>query len=220
MIRALRTIVVAAAIGLAAPPLPGFAEDCAFKTPPDIIVGKELMITDLSVVNDARTGGPGGAWSFGRLMSAMAGAGQSGGAFVKDWLGTWQTGSSVNGFALPRRPAIEDKVIRPWMAKDGATSFAQWTPDLGNAPFRLLAIVYRPDLGIVTTNNTIADAGEARFVFTALDLGAQPDLDRAPPLPFTLIFEYTLPASSRDQVKAWAARWHGLGSLPVRRAVQ
>ena len=28
-------------------------------------------------------------------------------------------------------------------------SIAGWTPNLANAPFRLLAIVYRPDLGIV-----------------------------------------------------------------------
>jgi hypothetical protein len=33
-------------------------------------------------------------------------------------------------------------------------------------------------------------------------------------LPFTLIFEYALPASSREQVKAWAERWHALGRLP------
>ena len=100
-----------------------------------------------------------------------------------------------------------------WMAKDGATTFAAWTPNLANAPFRLLAIVYRPDLGVVDRDGTIRSAGEARFVFTALDLSKVRPLDEASPLPFTVIFEYGLRASDRDGVKAWAERWHRLGGM-------
>ncbi len=194
-------------------PAPARAEDCGFKTPPDITISKELLMTDLSVVNDVRANGPDGAWSFGHLMTAMA-PGNDAGERVKGWLRSWETASRINGFAVDARPAIPDKIARPWMAKDGATSFETWTPNLANAPFRLLAIVYRPDLGIVTKDNTIANAGEARLVFSALDLNRTTDLDRAPPLPFTLIFEYALPASNREQVKTWAERWHALGRLP------
>lgn len=192
---------------------PAHAEDCGFKTPPDIAISKELLMTDLSVVNDARAAGPDGAWSFGHLMTAMA-PGNDAGERIKGWLRSWESPSRINGFAVDARPAIPDKIARPWMAKDGADTFEAWTPNLANAPFRLLAIVYRPDLGIVTRDNTIANAGEARLVFTALDLSRTKDLDQAPPLPFTLIFEYALPASSREQVKAWAERWHALGRLP------
>jgi hypothetical protein len=99
------------------------------------------------------------------------------------------------------------------MRMDGAKSFADWTPNLANAPFRLLAIVYRPDLGIVDKNGAIKSAGEVRFVFTALELGRSRHLDAARPLPFTLIFEYGLAATDRDGVRSWAERWHGLGRL-------
>ncbi len=200
-------------VGLAA--LPALAEDCAFKTPPDIFVGKELMITDLSVVNDSRTKGAVDSWSFGHLMSAMSRDDKRGaGIFVKEWLRSWSAASDFNGFPLSARPAVAEKLIQPWMTLDGAQSFESWVPDLAHAPFRLLAIVYRPDLGIVTKDNAIVNAGEARFVWTAIDPSGESGLDHAPPLPFTLIFEYALPASDRDQVKAWAERWHALGKLP------
>jgi hypothetical protein len=189
------------------------AEDCTFHTPTDIVIAKELMVTDLSVVNDARANGPGGPWSFGGLMTAMAPKPEGAGRFVKSWLKTWQTTTSINGFALEARPDIEKVIIAPWMQRDGAKSFDSWQVNFANAPFRLLAIVYRPDLGVITPDNKIADAGEGRFVFTALDLRGGRSVDAADPLPFTVIFEYGLKASDRGGVKAWAARWHALGAL-------
>jgi hypothetical protein len=193
-------------------PSAGRAEDCGFKTPPDVFAKKELMITDLSVVNDRRA--TDGAWAFGHLITAMVRDKGRASNLVKGWLKSWEATSDINGFPLNARPAIAEKLTRPWMAKDGAPSFEGWIPDLANAPFRLLAIVYRPDLGVVAEDNTIINAGEARFVFGALDLSQQRDIERAPPLPFTLIFEYALPASDREQLKAWAERWHALGKLP------
>ncbi len=50
---------------------------------------------------------------------------------------------------------VATRLVEPWMRMDGAKSFADWTPNLANAPFRLLAIVYRPDLGIVDRNGAI-----------------------------------------------------------------
>src|SRR4051794_8085712 len=82
------------------------AEDCTFHAPADITVAKELMITDLSVVNDVRAGGPGGPWSFGGLMGAMALGPDDAGRFVKDWLKTWRTTMSINGYPLEARPDI------------------------------------------------------------------------------------------------------------------
>ncbi len=134
-------------------------------------------------------------------------------ALVKQWLDSFERRQDVNDFPLPPRPAMRARLTRLWMAKDGATTFAAWTPNLANAPFRLLAIVYRPDLGVVDRDGTIRSAGEARFVFTALDLSKVRPLDEAPPLPFTVIFEYGLRASDRDGVKAWAERWHRLGGM-------
>lgn len=168
---------------------------------------KELVITDLSVVNDARTLGPNGPWSFGGLMTRMAPTEATAGQFVKDWLATWKSNRSVNSFNVAARPAIEDKVITPWRQKDGATSFEVWNPNFANAPFRLLAIVYRPDLVRRDSAGKILNAGEGRFVFTVLDQ------QNGEELPFTVIFEYGLVANDRAAVKAWAERWHSLGGL-------
>lgn len=186
-------------------------EICTFPTPPDISIEKELLITALSVVNDARASGASGGWSFGGMMTALAPRDAAG--MVKQWLASFETRQVINRFPLAPRPAVRTRLIEPWMATDGAKSFAGWTPNLANAPFRLLAIVYRPDLGVVAGDGAIKSAGEARFVFTALDLGKVRKLDDAPPLPFTLIFEYGLVASDRAGVKGWAERWHGLGRL-------
>jgi hypothetical protein len=203
-------LIAFAALLFAAIPAVG-EEICTFAAPQDISIEKELLITDLSVVNDARAAGAAGAWSFGGLMTALAP--NEAPALVKQWLGSFEQRQEVNGFTLAPRPAMRARLTRLWMAKDGAATFAAWKPNLANAPFRLLAIVYRPDLGVVDRDGTIRSAGEARFVFTALDLSKVRPLDDAPPLPFTVIFEYGLRASDRDGVKAWAERWHKLGSL-------
>lgn len=185
-------------------------EICTFPAPKDIVVEKELLLTDLSVVNDARAVGD-GVWSFGGLMSALAP--HDAPALVKHWLATFDRRQHVNGFPLAARPAMRTRLVTPWMKRDGATTFASWTPNLANAPFRLLAIVYRPDLGVVDRDGAIRSAGEARFVFAALDISKGGARDDAPPLPFTVIFEYGLSAADRDTVKAWAGRWHALGGM-------
>jgi hypothetical protein len=207
----LSRLLIAAAIGFLAVGTVRAEEICTFPTPAGIAVEKELLITDLTVVNDARAGGANGAWSFSGLLTALAP--DDAPALVKQWLGGFGKRQQVDGLTLPPRPMVAKRLVEPWMRKDRATSFADWTPDLANAPFRLLAIVYRPDLGIVDRDGAIKSAGELRFVFAAVDLAKAKHLDDAPPLPFTLIFEYGLAATDRDGVKAWAERWHGLGRL-------
>jgi hypothetical protein len=172
--------------------------------PEEINIKKELMITDLSVVNDARAEGPDGPWSFGGLMTRMAPSDAAGPQFVKDWLDTWRKGGSVNSFELDKREAIDAKVIGPWMEKDRESSFENWKPNLANASFRLLAVVYRPDLVKENEGGDFENAGEGRFVFAALDKVGNA-------LPFTVIFEYGLVGTDRADVKAWAERWHALG---------
>src|SRR5262245_32458371 len=98
------------------------AEDCTFHAPADIVIAKELMITDLSVVNDRRADGPDGPWSFGGLMRAMAPKPDDAGRLVKDWLATWLASQTINGFPLEARPAIEQVIIAPWMRRDRANS--------------------------------------------------------------------------------------------------
>lgn len=93
---------------------------------------KELLITDLSVVNDPRRtvwkGGQGedGPWTFGRLMMAMTGTDKQEIAadFVLGWLQEWEKDQSFNGNTAPARPAIRSTVITlgPSERTDGWTS--------------------------------------------------------------------------------------------------
>lgn len=174
---------------------------CAITIAPD----SELMIRALAVVEDpVRTRWTGsttnlsdGAWSFGRLMTAMAGANDPQ-LFVQNWLAQWDTPRPVNGFTVPPRPMAQ-QVTNAWLAASGGARL-----DLTRAPFRLLAIVNRMDL----RNLAAGSAGEGRFVFGVLDPAGNP-------LQFTVIFEYSLPAKTDAEVRAWADAWHGLAAQPV-----
>jgi hypothetical protein len=192
---------------------PAAAEDCSFKTPAGIIVEKELMITDLSVVDDPRASGMQGPWSFAHLLTRLAGSDEAARPLVKDWLASWDTPLARNGVTAAPRPGIAAAVARPWMQRDGAAATESWRPDLARAPFRLLAIVYRPDLGVLASGSDLSGAGEVRFVYAVLDLTRSPDVATAPPLPFTVIVEYALPGRDAAALQRWARRWHALGSL-------
>jgi hypothetical protein len=77
---------------------------------------------------------------------------------------------------------------------------------MSKAPFRLNAIVYRPDLRKMPSATDPGHGGEGRFVFTLLMDGK--------PVKFTVIFEYSLPIWSKIGTLTWAYRFHLLGSMP------
>jgi hypothetical protein len=169
---------------------------------------RELLITDVSVVEDpVRTTWPAGApvgaqaaWTFGRLMERMAGSTDPS-AFVLAWLQQWEQDQTVNGFTAAARPSIQAVVIAPWLAASGGAKL-----NLRKAPFRLLAIVNRLDLRHKDDADNIS-AGEGRFVFGLVNAAGEP-------LPFTVIFEYGVEASSNHAVQKWAEQWHKLGDHP------
>jgi hypothetical protein len=181
--------------------------------PPDI--AKSLMITDLSVVEDnSRTGNPCsgagapmGKWSFGYLMTQMANQPQTGitpSLFVRRWLGRWESAQQINDQAVPARLPIRDRIIIPWENASGGPGAAL---DLAKAPFRLLAIVNRIDLrDNFAYGGGGGSAGEARFVFGALDANCQP-------LPFTVIFEYGVRKANCTALKAWGQQWANLSTM-------
>lgn len=166
---------------------------------------KELMIRALSVVEDSvRTKWTGsmtdpkdGAWHFGRLIANMAGTNNPS-TFVRNWLASWESDRTINSFVVPARTAIRDLVINPW------PKTANGSLDLTKAPMRLLAIVNRIDL----RNLSEGHAGEGRFVFGVLGPSGVV-------LPFSVIMEYRLPASTEADVSKWAQDWHALGALTV-----
>ena len=158
---------------------------------------RELMITDLSVVNDpVRTTGS-GVWTFKHLMEEMAPTPADAPAMVEAMLTTFTVPQTINGFTVAERPGMQSFILSQWpRTPSGAL-------DLAQAPFRLLAIVDRFDLRDLAAG----DAGEGRFVFAF-----------APssfffPLQATLILEYKLPAASDADVRSWAQAFHGLGAL-------
>ncbi len=161
--------------------------------------GKELFITDLSVIGDPRASGM-GKWSFGHVVREMA-KGHDEQAFLKGFIESWLTDQAVDGLTIKARQRMETLVLGPWRAKsaDGKTY------DLDKAPMSLLAIVYRLDLR--KQQNLGDGVGEGRMLYNVHG----PD-GRA--LPFTLIFEYSLPSNRGQTSEGWAGDFHALGALP------
>jgi len=209
----------------------------------EIDFAKSLVITHPSVIrsalettfNPAEPSGasPSGAWSFGRLIHNMLPADQrsspaAASQLVMRWLKTWEVDQSPNPAVSPAfaRPSIRMLVTEPWKAASGCSVSPDTDDtcvlDMRRAPFRLVAIVNRADLRIVS-NDGSAIGGEGRFVFQVvgptLAVEAttrsvqimQPD-NR--PQKFTVIFEYSLPVLENAQTLVWARRWHALGKLP------
>lgn len=193
---------------------PSLAASCPVDKP------KELMITNLSVVEDCwrTTWGPcaspptvlpatQGAWTFKSLIESVAGTNNPVviNQFVRDWMASWQNVQLINGDVVPARPFINNFLIQPWEAASGGSKIL----DMMVAPFRLLAIVNRVDLRNAPAGyGQPGTAGEGRFVFGAIDLTFP---DGAPE--FTVIFEYGLDSGGCDDTINWALDWHNLGTI-------
>jgi hypothetical protein len=163
-------------------------------TPCTIRPRRELAIRDISVVDDPVRTGPGGAWTFGKLMEEMAPTPADAPAMVEAMLSSFLTDQTVNSFFLPSRFGAQ-QVLDAMRGPDGKL-------DLSQQAFRLLAIVNRIDLNDVTANT----AGEGRFVFGFAPFGGT--------LGATLIIEYNIPASSQADIVNLANAWHALRALP------
>lgn len=197
-----------------------------------VVPNKELMITELCVVEDPCrttwntglcTSNSRGAWTFGKLMASMAGyssidqdpVGLS--KFVVNWLRQILEDQLINGFPVAGRPGM-DSFLDDWAIVSGFTSWQDddLVLDMRKAPFRLLAIVARLDLRSAPASYGGGNAGEGRFVFGMLNIdhGNPDDPNAWFPRSATVILEYTLPANTCEEVVDWADRWHSLGSLP------
>jgi hypothetical protein len=173
---------------------------------------KSLLITDLSVVNDpGRTfdasiphGNPDGKWAFGRLMKEVANTPTTmlnAADLVRNWLELWRRDVTINGDIVRGRPEVTGRIFAAWRSFSRAAGAADL--DVRYAPFRLLAIVNRIDL---RDPRAAGDAGEARFVFTAMATDGSP-------LDFVIILEYRVRVPTRDGVREWARRWYDLKGL-------
>lgn len=176
---------------------------------------RELMITDLSVVNDPtrtfdicnNTGNPNGAWTFKTLMTNMANQAFTGidpAVFTENWLQSWNVNHTINTFPVPARTNIGAVVLNSWPRIGGKL-------DLNRAPFRLLAIVNRVDLRGNQTYGGGA-AGEGRLVFGVVNRNSAGGCSTTR---FTVIFEYGVPISGCTNVKNYAQQWVNLGNIAL-----
>jgi hypothetical protein len=210
--------------------------------------GQSLFITSPAVVQDpARTWDPcsgagtqGGVWTFAHLMREMAnGSGKTPEDFVKDWLSLWLNTYVVNGDTVPARTQMFFQVIQPWATASGVVATLVTDPitgvrsvnltgplNLNIAPYRLLAIVNRIDLGTTTgggggggyghVTGSPVTAGELRFIFGVVQpnpWGGGNDGTCGKKL-FTTIFEYGVPRTGCAAVVNWAQQWSGLQAFP------
>jgi hypothetical protein len=175
---------------------------------------QELMITDLSVVEDPNRTydicapnpqGKMGAWTFGKLMTDMRNQGGDPSKMVEDWLDIWFDPNPplINNFPLEIRGRMKSRILDHWQRLPNGEL------DLSQAPLRLLAIVNRIDLA-----NPNEPAGEARFVFAMIDPTCPAGVSQLM-VGFTVILEYKVPISGCNNILGWAEQWHSLGTFPL-----
>ncbi len=186
---------------------------------------KELLVVDPSVVGDgrARNDAPDAPWSFRRRLEEIAGRPDHAADLAQAWLAEWRTATDVSIAAgapgAPRvtvtpRPSVDAVLVCPWLRRtpgngctSGCGSCTNRRLDLAQAPFRLVAIVNRLDLGAEATPCG-RDGGELRLVYTAV----APETGAA--IPFTVIFEYQVTLPKGQDRRALAQAWRTLGALP------
>lgn len=163
----------------------------------------ELIVYDPRIIDAAPFQGA-GAWSFGGLVSQLVGAEAP--SVIRKWLGTWEGNETFKpaGGAeelIPgNRKNVRDMILDGWKTTNGALV-------MSDAPFRLLAVVYRPDLDDLAKGGT--SPGEVRLIFGGMARG-----NRKLPIPMTVAFELRVPATTAAQAAAFAKKWHAaLGPL-------
>jgi len=186
---------VASLTGLAADTIQDFScsGTCAAAT--NIDPARELVITADSVVSSPRASNAGttaGPWSFRAMIEQMTPVGVDPSDFLDSWLTQFSSVSTFNGFPVSSR----NTALLNWPLLPNGKR------DLSRAPFKLLAIVNREDVGA-------QGAGEGRFVYGFLDPSGFTG-------PMTVIFEYGLPTTDANGAtltrSSWAAKFHALGN--------
>lgn len=183
-----------------------FGVDCGGTCPDchEVNPDKEVFILDLRIINSEEA--TKGELSFGHLISNMTTNTVSAKSLVLSLFTAWENQQVVNGFTSLPRTRIRSTVIENWKTKDGQSGVTdeEWEINLSNAPFKLLGITNRLDLG---NPNNVESAGEGRLTY-CLIVNERPQQ-------FTWIFEYHLPISNDYKAMDWAVDWHSLSALDM-----
>ncbi len=129
----------------------------AIATPHPIKPEHELIITSPRVVNSDLAVYP-GPLSFGGLLEANYGK-SSAPEVARSFILSFTKPTRVNNQTIPARTKAYQKVVKPWLEKDGfeETNLFSWRPNLANAPFKLTAIVNRQDIAIANSISPTPD---------------------------------------------------------------
>lgn len=161
------------------------AENC-----PTVDAKKSLLVTDLSIT-DSALAEPEGLFGFSFMARHIFGPNQDSTEAMRQWFLTW-THNSIDGISLlSRSPGL---ILGLW------PTLPSGEIDLAKAPFRLMAIVYRPDLV-----SPSAPFGEFRFVYNAYHPNT------GVPIDLTIIFEFALPR--RQSAVLWSSEIASLSAL-------
>lgn len=112
-----------------------------------VVPDKELLVTATEVVDSPHATYP-GKLSFGYLMEQAFGK-EKAPEIVHHWLLSWEYDFLLRDQTIKARKDVREKIILPWMKADGFEPGynKEWKPNLANAPFNLLAVVNRMDMG-------------------------------------------------------------------------
>jgi len=175
--------------------------------------GRSLFVTDVGVVEDpTRTAHPCtgagaglGKWSFGHLMTGMAGTDDPA-TFTEAFFNLFNSDqTTANGLVAPARAA---GVLASWPRLPSGKL------DLARAPFKLLAIVNRIDLNGNFSYGRVGGA-EARFIFQAMNVASPTCAPLAGDESFLIIFEYGVPRKTCTSMRDWAQKWKALAGFVV-----
>lgn len=206
--------LLGAAVALSLTAMPAWASPKlppASPSPHEVDVLKELMIVDDNVVRDPRSEAL-GPWSAGYLFSQILppdATVKQKSDLVKSLVTRWFKDQTLpNGQVSAKRDSAEFIILCPWINASYNNQDCKGDLDMAKAPFRLLGIVNRVDIG----SHTPDGKGEARFVYSLLDSHTPEQNTIGSPRQFTLIFEYNITPAPWTRHR-WSLSWHHLGLL-------
>jgi hypothetical protein len=182
-------------------------------------IASELLIRNVAAFQSADGDAFGGSAVAPSYTFAKRFSGLRAGAMAEFFQGfeassAYATATSSEATVKTKPRPTSHKLFTDWRAEAGCYGCETGELPENSAPFRLVAIVNRVDLASEPCSGT---GGELRLVYNAFDTSGSFDT----PLPFSIIFEYTVPFTAGS----WAKRFHALAdhanhSAEYRRVLQ
>jgi len=175
-------------------------------TPENISWNRELVITHIFPVeksDEAKATNPKARFTLEHLLVGIAKDGKAETA-ARQWLNSWVV--VWDGTTYP----IGQKLLKQWENHPHTDPHCPPGKQLCflHAPFRLLAIVNRPDMQKRDDDLKPHSAGEVRFVFGITDAsGGQRNA--------LAIFEYDMKGENADELHDWQDQWHRLNKFQL-----